>query len=80
MEVMKWAPQSPDLNPIENLCNILKSRLRSRPSHPRNADHLFVILQQEWMAIPDAMIRNIVLSMSKRIELVKRNHGGPTKY
>ncbi len=77
---MKWPAQSPDLNPIENLWSILKRRLRDRSDYPRNADHLFELLQQEWFAFPESILHNLIRSMSTRVDLVRRSSGGSTKY
>ncbi len=40
---MNWPAQSPDLNPIENVCGLIKSGVRKRDVHPRNPTHLFSI-------------------------------------
>ena len=39
LSVMDWPPQSPDLNPIENLWEIVNSRINREGV--RNKDHLF---------------------------------------
>ena len=45
---MKWPPQSPDLNPIENLWQQLKLALEKRIIHPKNKQELLEALQEEW--------------------------------
>eukprot|EP00597_Dinobryon_sp_UTEXLB2267_P013040 CAMPEP_0170120710 /NCGR_PEP_ID=MMETSP0020_2-20130122/15347_1 /TAXON_ID=98059 /ORGANISM="Dinobryon sp., Strain UTEXLB2267" /LENGTH=319 /DNA_ID=CAMNT_0010350711 /DNA_START=8 /DNA_END=964 /DNA_ORIENTATION=- len=46
INVMDWPPQSPDLNPIENLWSILDFQCRSR--QPKNAQALFEDLLEAW--------------------------------
>ena len=77
---MKWPAQSPELNPIENVWGLMKSRLRKRDVRPRNPTHLFGILSEIWNSLPDSYFRNLVASMPKRIKLVKDNRGRPMKY
>ena len=77
---MKWPAQSPDLNPIENASAVLKRQIRERPDYPRNADHLFEILQNEWNTIPDYYFTSLITSMETRATTVKSNKGGSTKY
>ncbi len=48
VKAMKCPVQSLDLNPIANLRAILKKKLRDRSEYPRNAAHLFELLQQEY--------------------------------
>ena len=43
IEVMNWQPQSPDLNPIENLWGQLNRLTQDR--NPQNEDELFDILK-----------------------------------
>ena len=44
IEVMNWQPQSPDLNPIENLWGQLWDRL-TQDRNPQNEDELYDILK-----------------------------------
>ena len=80
VEAMKWPPQSPDLNPIEDRCDILKRRPRARPENLKNADHLFELLQQEWFSIPDSTLHNLVRPMFSRAIMAQSHRGGSTKY
>ena len=80
IEVMKWPPQSPDLNPIENAWSVLKYKLRARPKFPTNATDLFNTLQTEWSNLPDSLFLKLVRSMPTRANLVKLNKGKSTKY
>ena len=48
-----WPPNSPDLNPIEHLWNIMKSRIQTRRGVERvtTAGEMKLILKQEWEKI-----------------------------
>ena len=45
LEVMDWPPQSPDLNPIENLWKTLGVKELAR--NPINTEYLWMKLQEE---------------------------------
>lgn len=76
--VMDWPPQSPDLNPIENLWSTLKIEI---PKHnPKSAKHLFEIVKQEWDKIAASKCESLVRSMPRRCKAVIKAKGGATKY
>lgn len=58
-----WVGQSTDLNPIENAWASLKQRLRRRKEAEKTQPDLFVALQEEWRAIPEAYFQNLADSM-----------------
>jgi len=66
-QVLDWPSQSPDLNPIENLWNILKIALRDRADKPTSLDQLFEFIQQEWKKVPKDYLLNLVSSLPRRI-------------
>lgn len=78
IDVMEWPPQSPDLNPIENLWNTMKASIRGKC--PSNSDELWQLIQDSWNAIPVSVCRNLVDSMPKRCRSVLNNKGFSTKY
>ena len=75
-----WPAQLPDINPIESLWQELKTRLYHSQPHPRNKDELFEFLKREWEALPENVLKNLVHSMSRRINAVSKAKGGHTKY
>ena len=77
-EVLDFPPQSPDLNPIENLWSQLNSSVQERS--PKNLDELFGILEKAWKKIPVEKLEKLVLSMPNRLKEVIKNKGGPTSY
>lgn len=77
---LPWPAQSPDLNPIEHLWDVLERKVRKRTPHPKNINELFDILVEEWNNINIEILENLVDSMPRRIEAVIDSKGYPTKY
>jgi hypothetical protein len=75
---LEWPSQSPDLNPIENLWNILDKQLEDRNSS--NEDELFQVLEVGWKSLSTEFLKNLVESMPRRCQAVIDNEGLPTKY
>ena len=77
---LPWPSKSPDLNVIEHLWDELNRRVRRQPVAPGNIRELQHSLVQKWRNIPQAFIRNYVLSMRQRCQQVIRARGGHTRY
>ena len=79
IEVFDWPPQSPDLNPIENMWHYMKRQLENYDTSS---------LTKLESALKDVWCRGLALeqfvkyadSMPKRIEEVIKNQGGHTSY
>ena len=80
MEVFPHPAQSPDLNPIENVWRILKTRINARQNIPKNIDEMWGAIQEEWRKIDIEMVNTLVKSMPSHVEAVLRSKGGSTKY
>jgi hypothetical protein len=80
IDVMKWPPQSPDLNPIEHLWEHLKRKLNAYPDPPSSTKELERRIEVEWNAIDPEECRKLVASMPDRIEAVIKAKGGSTRY
>ena len=61
-EIMDWPPQSPDLNPIENLWETLGMKVMER--NPTNTEGLWVKLQEEWSKISIEDCQELIRSCS----------------
>ena len=66
IEVMYWPPNSPDLNPIENIWNILKRRIGNVII--KNKNELINIVKNEAEKISTEIVNNLIKSMDNRIE------------
>ena len=76
--VQDWPGNSPDLNPIENLWNILKNKVADR--HPSSVKDLEETIKNVWVhELSSEFCRKLIESMPRRLELVI-NKGGHTKY
>ena len=72
-------PQSPDMNPIENLWDELFN-IMSKKEKPTSLDDLFYKLSDAWYSIPQEYCEKLVSSMPRRVEALYKSRGGPTKY
>ena len=52
IQVMDWPANSPDLNPIEHVWEMLDRRVRGRPAPPQTLQQLANCLIGEWEWIP----------------------------
>jgi transposase len=75
-----WPAQSPDLNPIEHLWDILERKVRAHKPHPKNLNELMEVLLEEWGKIEPEVLTNLVESMPRRVQAVIDSHGNPTRY
>lgn len=75
---LKTPPQSPDINPIENLWHLLDLEIRKHKISSK--DDLKRLLLQEWHKIPNSTTKTLVSSMRKRLQAVIDAEGMHTKY
>ena len=79
IQKIKWPGNSPDLNPIENLWAIMKSKLRRRiiTNKRRLIEEIINIWRNE---IDHEVIKRLALSMKQRINNVLKNKGNSSNY
>ena len=78
VKVLDCPSMSPDLNPIEHLWNVLKSKFEQRK--PWNIAELWDVITTEWKNIEPSTCTNLVHSMPRRLAAVINNQGSHTKY
>ena len=76
--VMKWPPQSPDMNPIENVWKIIGEKAQNR--NPQNIDDLWGFLKEEWESITTTFCKKLIGSCGRRCTEVIQCKGKFTKY
>ena len=72
---MIWPPQSPDLNPIENLWALLKRRLGDFETAPKGMNELFERVGKVWYEITMEECQKVIDSMPKRCQAVIKAKG-----
>ena len=78
VSLIKTPPFSPDLNVIENLWSIVKTKLREK--HFASKVELWYYLRLVWNQIGSSVLHNLVDSMPRRIKKVIQAKGGPIDY
>jgi hypothetical protein len=76
--IRPWAPNSPDINVIENLFAWLKARVED--AEPHDEPSLREAIQTAWDAVPIGMTETLVESMPRRLAQVLGGMGARTKY
>jgi len=71
-------PNSPDLNPIENLWNIVKTNVERRK--PRNCKELEQFMTEVWDNIPNFVLINLIDSIKHRCKLIIENNSDRIPY
>ena len=75
-----WPPNSPDLNPIENVWSLLKKRVRRLLKPSDSLDDLERLLKKEWEELSQHTIDRLIQSMPSRVRSVIEKCGSNTKY
>jgi len=76
--LIEWSPWSPDLNPIENVWNVLKARVYAR--FPQTMEEMETIIREEWAELDLKFISRICRSMPRRLQLLLDNNGHKISY
>ena len=79
IKTIDWPGNSPDLNPIENVCSLLKNKVADRQT--TSTQEMETAIKLLWIhEITPEYCRNLVDSMPRRLQAVLNNRGGHTKY
>jgi transposase len=85
-KMLDWPSNSPDLNPIENLWQILKGRVEKQVNKvltkkkPVTAESFREIIQKEWEGIDKKIFVNLIHSMPSRLNEVIEKNGNKISY
>jgi transposase len=71
--------QSPDLNPIENVWQIVKAIVANYPI-TKSVEELEEQVLKAWRSVRPETVRNLIESMPRRVQAVVQAKGGHTKY
>ena len=83
---IEWLPYSPDLNPIENVWNMMKDYIQFTypdlgEGRQRSQDELRDIVKESWdSAVDENDLELLIESRPRRIRSVYEAGGGDTKY
>ncbi|MBW0483511.1 hypothetical protein O181_023226 [Austropuccinia psidii MF-1] len=74
-----WPPNSPDLNPIENLWYKMKFVVTNL-SNPKTMDELSKAIHIVWNTMPFDHLEALLVSMPARMRMVVDKNGAPTQW
>jgi transposase len=78
--MLDWPPQSPDLNPIENLWAYIKRKRAEKFGPPSNKAQLIDQVMTIWDELDIDLVKKLTESISNRLKEVIRLNGKYTKY
>ena len=82
IDLLEWLPNSPDMNPIENVWARVKGILRFNWAEPsvRTLDELWNRVLNAWQDVATDLFHNLVDSMPRRMRAIVNAGGLWTKY
>jgi transposase len=80
VKTLPWPPQSPDLNPIENLWAIIKKRRSKKFGFPTKKEELIEQIFDIWNDVNIELCEKLSDSVGRRLEACLKANGKSTKY
>ena len=75
-----WPAMSPELNPIEHICDMLGRHILAREPPVQSIRQLEAALHRKWQQLSQQDIRPLTGGMRCRVEAVIQGRGGYTQY
>jgi hypothetical protein len=79
MKCLNWLPNSPDLNPIENLWRIIKDHVQNQ-TRPRNREEMAAAIEKAWEEVSRHTLDVLISTMPHRMRVVIHAKGGSTRW
>ncbi|MBW0497129.1 hypothetical protein O181_036844 [Austropuccinia psidii MF-1] len=76
---LNWPPNSPDLNPIENLWFKMK-HITTHLFNPKTVDELTAVVHAVWEDMPFDNLEALLKSFPRRMKMVVDQNGAPTHW
>jgi transposase len=78
IKLLPWPAQSPDMNPIETLWDLMENKMKER--RPSNLEELWELLQATWSSFTVEELNNLAHTFTDRCRDVIKCKGFPTKW
>ena len=78
IKLLEWPPQSPDINPIENLWVYLNENVNE--TNVTDKISYYTVLQKTWNKIDPEYLKKLIKSVPRRLEALLKAKGRHTKY
>ncbi len=78
--LLNWPPQSPDLNPIEHLWDVMEREICIMDVQTTNLQQLCDAIMSIWTKISEECFQHLVESTPRRTKAVLKAKGGPTRH
>jgi hypothetical protein len=80
IQLLDWPAQSPDLNPIEHLWQLLKTKILAYEKPPKGIWDIWNRAEEQWNLITPEECQKLIESVPRRLQAVIKAKGGHTKY